>query len=181
MTPSSATSTSSPPAQDPAKLLFADLAGELKTTRLALERVPDGKNDWRPHQRSKTLDELATHIAQLPGLGIVILTRDIFEGGSAPPQAKPADSAARLKIFDEVAGEFQRLINELTWDRAMAPFTLTFRGQPVVEGQRAQIVRSVLITHAAHHRAQLGVYLRLLDLSVPSTYGPSADEAPARR
>ncbi len=181
MTPSSATSTSSPPVQAPAKILFPDLEGELKTTRLALERVPDGNDDWRPHQKSKTLDELATHIAQLPGLGITILTRDTYEGGSTPPQPKPANSAARLKIFDEVAGEFQRLVNELTWDRAMAPWTLTFNGHPVVKGLRGQIVRSVLITHLAHHRAQLGVYLRLLDIPVPSTYGPSADEGPGPR
>jgi uncharacterized damage-inducible protein DinB len=181
MTQTSATPASSATLADPATLLFADLEGELKTTRRVLERVPNGKDDWRPHQKSKSLDELATHIAQLPGLGIIMLTRDTYEGGSAPPQAKPADSAARLKIFDEVAGEFQRLVNELTWDRAMAPWTLTFKGQPVVKGPRAQIVRSVLVTHLAHHRAQLGVYLRLLDIPVPSTYGPSADEGPAPR
>jgi uncharacterized damage-inducible protein DinB len=181
MTPSSATSTSAPPAQDPAKLLFGDLEGELKTTRLALERVPDGHDNWRPHQKSKTLDELATHIAQLPGLGITILTKDTFEGGSTPAQPKPPNNAARLKIFDQVAGEFQRLINELTWDRAMAEWTLTLGGQPVVKGLRANIVRSVMITHLAHHRAQLGVYLRLLDIPVPSTYGPSADEQPFGR
>ena len=184
MTPKSATSTDSPsppPTLDPAKLLFGDLEGELKTTRRTLERVPNGKDDWRPHPKSKSLDELATHIAQLPGLGIRIVTQDEFEGGSTPPQPKPADNAARLKIFDGVAGEFQRLVNELTWDQAMATWTLMFRGKPAIQGPRAQILRSVMVSHLAHHRAQLGVYLRLLDISVPGMYGPSADEGPPPR
>lgn len=181
MTPPTQTSTTPPIAQEPAKLLFADLDNEMKTTRRALERVPDGKDDWRPHPKSKSLDELATHIAQLPGLGIRMLTQDEYEGGSAPPQPKPANSAARLKIYDEVAGEFQRLVNELTWDQAMGTWTLTFRGKPAIQGPRALLLRSVMITHLAHHRAQLGVYLRLLDIPVPGTYGPSADEGPPPR
>ena len=179
MTQTTATPASTPTIQDPAKLLFADLEGELKTTRRALERVPDGKDDWRPHPKSKSLDELATHIAQLPGLGIRLLTEDTYEGGSAP-QPKPANSAARLKIFDEVAAEFRRLVDEMTWDHAMSTWTLTSKGQTIVQGPRAQLVRSLLITHIAHHRAQLGVYLRLLDIPVPSTYGPTADEPPFR-
>lgn len=181
MTQTSATPTSSATLEDPAKLLFADLEGELKTTRRTLDRVPNGKNDWRPHPKSKTLDELATHIAQLPGLGIMMLTRDEFEATSRPPQPKPADSAARIKIFDEVASELQRLVNELTWDQAMSPWTLTFRGQPALKAPRAQALRTALISHLAHHRAQLGVYLRLLDIPVPTTYGPSADEGPPPR
>jgi uncharacterized damage-inducible protein DinB len=184
MTPKSATSTDSPsppPTLDPAKLLFGDLEGELKTTRRTLERVPNGKDDWRPHPKSKSLDELATHIAQLPGLGIRIVSQDEYEGLSAPPQPKPADTAARLKIFDDVAGEFQRLVNELTWDQAMSTWTLMFRGKPAIQGPRAQILRTVMVSHLAHHRAQLGVYLRLLDISVPGMYGPSADEGPPPR
>ena len=199
MTPKSATSTakakkasskaktkkapskSSSKLQDPAKLLFGDMEGELRTTRRALERVPNGKDDWRPHPKSKSLDELATHIAQLPGLGIRIVTQDMFEGGSTPPQLKPADNAARLKIFDDVAGEFQRLVNELTWDQAMGTWTLMFQGKPAIQAPRAEILRTVMFNHLAHHRAQLGVYLRLLNISVPGTYGPSADEGPPPR
>jgi uncharacterized damage-inducible protein DinB len=176
-----APSKPSPRLQDPAKLLFGDLEGELKITRRTLERVPNGKDDWRPHAKSKSLDELATHIAQLPGLGITIVTKDEYEGLSSPPQPKPADNAARLKIFDDVAREFQRLVNELTWDQAMATWTLMFRGKPAIQGPRAQILRTVFVSHLAHHRAQLGVYLRLLDISVPGMYGPSADEGPPPR
>jgi uncharacterized damage-inducible protein DinB len=162
---------------DPFTLLFADLEGELKTTRRFLERVPDGKSDWRPHGKSKTLGELATHVAQLPGLGILMLTRDEFVGGTRP-EAKAADSAERVKNFDEVSGELQRLVKALTWDHAMSPWTLKFGDRVVLKGPRAKILRNAFVSHLAHHRAQLGVYLRMLDVPVPGSYGPSADEGP---
>jgi uncharacterized damage-inducible protein DinB len=161
--------------------LFSDLDVELATTRRMLERIPDGKDDWRPHKKSRTLDELATHVAQLPGFGIMMLTRDEYDGGTAPPEPKPSCCSERVAIFDEVSGEFRRLMKEMTWDRAMSPWTLKFRGQEVFSAPRAQLIRSAMLTHLAHHRAQLGVYLRLLDLPVPSSYGPTADEgAPSR-
>jgi uncharacterized damage-inducible protein DinB len=167
--------------KDPATVLFADLDTELATTRRMLERVPDGKDDWRPHKKSRTLDELATHVAQLPGFGIMMLTQDEFDGGTQPPEPKPADCAERVEIFDEVAGRFRQLVKGLTWDQALSPWTLKFRGQEVFSAPRAQLLRSAMITHLAHHRAQLGVYLRLLDVPVPSSYGPTADEGAAPR
>lgn len=173
----SAPSTRPAPSEDPVTLLFADLEGELKTTRRFLERVPDGKNDWRPHVKSKSLGELAAHVAQLPGLGILMLTSDEFVGGTRS-EIKAANSAERVEMFDEVSGELQRLVKALTWDHAMSPWTLKFRDQVVLKGPRAKILRSAFVTHLAHHRAQLGVYLRMLDVPVPSSYGPTADEGP---
>jgi uncharacterized damage-inducible protein DinB len=166
---------------DPATLLFSDLDVELATTRRMLERVPDGKDDWRPHRKSRTLDELATHVAQLPGFGIMMLTRDEYDGGTQPLEPKPSCCAERVEIFDEVSGEFRRLVKEMTWDNAMSQWTLKFRGQVVFSAPRAQLLRSAMLTHLAHHRAQLGVYLRLLDIPVPGSYGPSADEGPPPR
>jgi uncharacterized damage-inducible protein DinB len=165
---------------DPATLLFPDLDVELATTRRMLERVPDGKDDC-PHKKSRSLDELATHVAQLPGFGILMLTREEYDGGTAPPEPKPGCCSERVEIFDEVSGEFRRLVGELTWDRAMSPWTLKFRGQVVFSAPRAQLLRSAMITHLAHHRAQLGVYLRLLDIPLPGSYGPTADEGPSPR
>jgi uncharacterized damage-inducible protein DinB len=165
----------------PAQLLFADLDTELATTRRMLERVPDGKDDWRPHVKSRSLDELATHIAQLPGFGIMMLTRDEYDGGTRAPEPKPGCCSERVEIFDEVSGEFRRLVKEMTWDQAMSPWTLKFRGQTVFSAPRANLIRSAMITHLAHHRAQLGTYLRMLDVPLPSSYGPSADEAAAPR
>jgi uncharacterized damage-inducible protein DinB len=167
--------------KDPATVLFADLDTELATTRRMLERVPDGKDDWRPHKKSRTLDELATHVAQLPGFGILMLTRDEYDGGTQPPEPKPGCCSERVEIFDEVAGRFRQLVKGLTWDQALSPWTLKFRGQEVFTAPRAQLLRSAMITHLAHHRAQLGVYLRLLDVPVPSSYGPTADEGAAPR
>jgi uncharacterized damage-inducible protein DinB len=161
---------------DPATLLFADIDTELATTRRMLERVPDGKDDWRPHKKSRTLDELATHVAQLPGFGIMMLTQNEYDGGTQPPEPKAKDCAERVEIFDEVAGRFRQLVKGLTWDQALSPWTLKFRGQEVFSAPRAQLLRSAVVTHLAHHRAQLGVYLRLLDVPVPPSYGPTADE-----
>jgi uncharacterized damage-inducible protein DinB len=167
--------------KDPATVLFADLDTELATTRRMLERVPDGKDDWRPHKKSRTLDELATHVAQLPGFGIMMLTRDEYDGGTQPPEPKPGCCSERVEIFDEVSGRFRQLVKDLTWDQALSPWTLKFRGQEVFSAPRAQLLRSAMLTHMAHHRAQLGVYLRLLDVPVPSSYGPTADEGAAPR
>jgi len=166
---------------DPATLLFADLDTEMATTRRMLERVPDGKDDWRPHKKSRTLDELATHIAQLPGLGILMLTQDEYDGGTRSPEPKPSCCSERVEIFDDVSGEFRRLVKEMTWEQAMSPWTMKFRGQAVFTTPRAQLLRSAMLTHLAHHRAQLGVYLRLLDIPVPGSYGPTADDGPPPR
>ena len=161
--------------QQPYTLLFSDLDGELKTTRKILERVPDAKEDWRPHEKSATLGGLSSHIAQLPGYGTMILTTDVFDG-SQMPRFKAANTAERLKKFDEVSGEMHPLIQALNWDDAMARWTFKFGDRVLVEGERAKLFRTMVISHMAHHRAQLGVYLRLLGVAVPGSYGPSADE-----
>ncbi|HEX6627287.1 MAG TPA: DinB family protein [Gemmatimonadaceae bacterium] len=164
--------------QTPVELLYPDLDSELSTTRRMLERVPDGKDDWKPHPKSRSLGELATHLAQLPGFGLMQLTQDEFDGGSRPPAATLANTAERVKLFDKVSGEFRRQLGQLTWERAQAPWSLKIRGQTVIKAPRAQILRTVYFTHSAHHRAQLGVYLRMLDIPVPYSYGDSADERP---
>lgn len=161
--------------QEPYTLLFSDLEGELKTTRKILECVPDGQEDWRPHEKSMTLGSLSSHVAQLPGFGIMILTTDEFDG-SKMPRFKPDNTAERLKKFDQESGEMQRLFEALTWDAAMAKWTFKFGDRVIVENERAKLLRTMVISHIAHHRAQLGVYLRLLGVPVPGSYGPSADE-----
>ena len=177
--PETATSNPQIDEQTPVELLFPDLESELSTTRRMLERVPDGKDDWKPHPKSRSLGELATHLAQLPGFGIMQLTQDSFDGGNRPPAPPPvANSAERVKLFDQVSGEFRKQLQQMNWDRARAPWSLKIRGQTVIEAPRAQILRTVYFTHSAHHRAQLGVYLRLLDIPVPYSYGDSADERP---
>ena len=162
----------------PSQLLYPDADSELSTTRRMLERVPDGKDDWKPHPKSRSLGELANHIAQLPGFGIMQLTQDEFDGAKRPPSPDIGSTAERLKMFDQVSGEFKRQLKDLTWERAQAPWSLKIQGRTVISAPRAQILRTVYFMHAAHHRAQLGVYLRMLDVAVPYSYGDSADERP---
>jgi uncharacterized damage-inducible protein DinB len=163
--------------ETPLSLLYPDLEQELATTRRILERVPDGKEDWRPHDKSMTLGVLSNHVAQLPGFGIMMVTTDEFDRASGPPQqANAANSAERLKVFDEVSAKLKQLLQTLTWDKAMLPWRFKFGDRVIVEGARAKLIRTMVITHIAHHRAQLGVYLRLLGVPIPGSYGPSADE-----
>jgi uncharacterized damage-inducible protein DinB len=174
-----AASASTSSAITPAASLYPDVDSELSATRRVLERVPDGKDDWRPHPKSRSLGELATHLAQLPGFGILQLTTDEYDGANRRSQPPVANNAERLKLFDQVSGEFKRQLQELTWERANQPWSLKVQGKTIVQAPRAQILRTVYFMHSAHHRAQLGVYLRLLDIPVPAVYGDSADERPA--
>jgi len=166
--------------QSPLALLFPDLEAELSTTRRMLERVPNGNEDWRPHAKSRTLGELATHIAQLPGFGIMMLTTDEFDGLAGRAEPKLTSSTDRVKLFDEASGRMKRILQEMTWEQAGSTWTLRLGDRIVFQAPRTSIFRTVFITHSAHHRAQLGVYLRLLGTPVPWSYGRSADEEPSR-
>ncbi|PYO05066.1 MAG: damage-inducible protein DinB [Gemmatimonadetes bacterium] len=165
--------------ESPHALLFPDLESELATTRRMLERVPNGNNDWRPHTKSRTLGELATHVAQLPGFGILMLTRNEFDGlGPRQPEPRFSTSAERVKMFDELSAQLRSIFQQMTWDQAQSPWTLRLGDKVVLKAPRTTILRTAFVTHAAHHRAQLGVYLRMLETPVPWSYGRSADEEP---
>jgi uncharacterized damage-inducible protein DinB len=165
----------------PFQLLFHDAKSEMSTTRRILERVPDGNDDWRPHAKSSALAALATHVAQLPGFGIAILTKDELDVANRRPDPKFTSNVERLKLFDSVSGEFLSLLENLSWDEAVTSWRFRAGERTIAEDTKAHLVRTMIITHIAHHRAQLGVYLRLLGVSVPSTYGPSADEPAGAR
>ena len=177
----SSKSTKSSKQESPLTLLLPDLDAEISTTRRMLERVPNGKEDWRPHPRSRTLGELSTHVAQLPGFGILMLTTDEYDGlAGRRPEAKLANSAERVKMFDELSAQIKGIFQQLTWERARSTWTLRLGDKIVFQGPRTTILRTVFVTHSAHHRAQLGVYLRMLETPVPWSYGRSADEEPSR-
>ena len=175
----SATATASSSRPAPAAALFPDLEGELATTRRMLARVPDGNNDWRPHPKSRSLGELASHLAQLPGFAIMMLTVDEFDAlASRRPEENVATSAERLKMFDEQSAMMKSMLEKTTWDQASKTWTLRAGGQIALKAPRSTVLRTAFVTHSAHHRAQLGVYLRILDIPVPWSYGRSADEMP---
>ena len=154
-----------------------DMQDELDATRRTLERVPDGRGDWRPHAKSRTLAELATHVADIPGLAATILETDELDALARPrrePLAKPADL---LERFDGGVGRLRETLAELDESRLAEDWILRAGDQVFVRRPRRALMRTMFLSHMVHHRAQLGVYLRLLDVPVPSVYGPTADEA----
>src|SRR3981081_225813 len=103
----------------PLSVLFADFDGELATTRRMLERVPNGHDDFRPHEKSRSLGELATHLAQLPGFGLMMLTTDDVDGrAQRPADPNLSSSAERVKMFDELSAQLRGVLRQLTWDKA---------------------------------------------------------------
>ena len=158
-------------------LLLGEFDAEMKTTRTMLERVPFDKQGFKPHTKSMPLDKLAPHVAELAGFGTAILTTPELDFGTAPQHARPPfESAGLLKVFDENVAKARTALKGLPDEAWIQPWKLSFQGKPIFSGTRFLAYRQMFLNHLVHHRAQLGVYLRLNDKPVPSTYGPSADD-----
>lgn len=156
-----------------------ELTTEAATTRRVLERVPESNLAWRPHAKSMSLGQLALHVATLPQqLSDFVAgdTLDVSAAAGGPPSA--ASHAVLMAAFDESIAYAQRYLASLSDARAMATWTLTNGETPLFAAPRMGVIRSFLFNHWYHHRGQLVVYLRLLDVPVPSVYGPTADENP---
>jgi uncharacterized damage-inducible protein DinB len=162
-----------------AQSLLPEFDHETAVTRTLLERVPDEKAGWSPHPKSMTIGGLAIHLAKLPDWTALILRQDsldIAPGGQ--PAFPPPDwqsAAETLRIFTESVAKARAVIGA-TGDLEMAkPWTLIKAGEKLFTMPRGAVLRSFVFNHSVHHRAQLGVYLRLLDIPVPPVYGPTAD------
>jgi len=148
---------------------------EMAATRRMLERMPAPKLDWKPHGKSKSLGELATHVAELPRFGFRIKSDDFAVGSEkAPPMKSAADFLAR---FDENVREAREAIGAMSEEDLSRDFTVTRGGQVFFTLKKRVLLRRVLLNHLIHHRGQLSVYLRLNDVPLPNVYGPTADEA----
>ncbi|MFY9845332.1 MAG: DinB family protein [Terriglobales bacterium] len=159
------------------ELLLTEFDEEIKKTRTMLERVPTDKPDFAPHPKSMPLNKLAPHVAQLAGFGLVILTTPELDFGNAKFPPVPFESAAQLvKSFDEGAAKARAALKNTPDEAWTQPWKLSFSGKPIFSGTRFLAYRQMFLNHLVHHRAQLGVYLRLNEKPVPSTYGPSADD-----
>jgi uncharacterized damage-inducible protein DinB len=156
--------------------LLPDFDHEMTTTRKVLERVPEDKFDWKPHAKSFSLGALATHVATLPAWGAETLTRSEFDIAGGTPPAAPPSKAELLATFDGNVATTRSALAGKTDGELMATWTLKRRGKALFSMPKANILRSFVLSHLIHHRGQLSVYLRLLDVPVPSIYGPSADE-----
>jgi uncharacterized damage-inducible protein DinB len=153
---------------------------EMATTRKILERVPEGKSDWKPHAKSMTLGRLAGHVAELPGWGAVTLNQTELDfAPERGPIYEPAVFTERqkaLQLFDDGVKACREALTRASDADFMVMWTLKRGGQKMMSMPHAAVMRSMVLNHIVHHRAQLGVYLRLNDVPLPRSYGPTADE-----
>src|SRR5579862_9808138 len=157
-------------------VLLAELEQESQTTRRVLERVPQEHLSWRPHPKSMSLGQLALHVASVPGNVAEIAARDVIP--EAPTFVQP-EAATAAELVPALAASVAKARQQLGGfdDAAMgATWRLMSGGREVMAMPRVAFARAIMLNHWYHHRGQLVVYLRLLDVPVPSVYGPSADE-----
>ncbi len=160
--------------------LLPEFDQEMANTRKTLERIPDDKLDWKAHPKSFSIGAVATHLSQLPMWAK--MTIEVDELDIQPPGAPPykmellTSRAAILEHFDRSLAAARALLAAATDERLLANWTLLMTAKVMFRMPRIAVLRGMVMNHMIHHRAQLGVYLRLNDVAVPALYGPSADE-----
>ena len=155
---------------------------EMSATRRTLERIPEDKLAWKPHDKSMPLGRLAGHIAELVGMGVIVMKEDsldfaarrVGELGSKPTVAESQKHV--VELFDKHVSNARAAIASASDEHWSKSWKLSAGDRTFYEGSRMGAMRRMVMNHVIHHRAQLGVYLRLNDVPVPSVYGPSADE-----
>jgi uncharacterized damage-inducible protein DinB len=157
--------------------LLPEFDAEMQNTRKILERVPDGKFAYKPHPKSMTIGRLATHVAELPGWTSETLDREVLEMDSSYKPHIAATTAELLAIFDRNVAAARPKIAAATDDDWGKTWSFKWNGQTVISMPRSAVMRTLVMNHVIHHRAQLGVFLRLNDVAIPGMYGPSADDA----
>jgi uncharacterized damage-inducible protein DinB len=163
------------------ELLLAELEREAVGSRKTLENVPEGKNDWKPHERSMPLGYLATIVATCPAwLDMVINTDELDINPPGGPKFKPQEWTTRKELLEQFENSLKKgreVLQKTTDDRLLnTTWRMLAAGKLISEQSRYAAVRDGVLNHMAHHRGQLTVYLRLNDAKVPAIYGPSADE-----
>jgi uncharacterized damage-inducible protein DinB len=165
-----------------AESLLPEFDNEMANTRKTLERVPDGRFDWKPHQKSTAMGGLATHLSNIPTWAVYAIEQDSLDlapGGKPIPTMSPAQSQSELlSTFDENVKRARAAIAAASDQELTQQWSLQRAGNTLLTVPKAAVLRNFVLNHIIHHRAQLGVYLRLNDIPVPSIYGPSADESP---
>ena len=152
---------------------------EMANTRKTLERIPEDKFDWKPHEKSTAMRGLATHLSNLVSWAVHVIERDELDAmpEGQPLRAKPVESVEEaLETFDRNVAAARAAIQSASDEHLMKPWTLLAAGRTIFTQPRAGVLRGFVMNHTIHHRAQLSVYLRLNDVPVPALYGPSADE-----
>jgi uncharacterized damage-inducible protein DinB len=157
--------------------LIAELEQEAESTRRVLERIPEASLSWRPHPKSMSLGQLALHIATTPGGVAQIAALDTME---KPQFDRPEPKSKRevLEALGQSLASAMEFLRGLDDARAAQTWTMTSAGKPIFSLPRIGLVRTIMLNHWYHHRGEMQVYLRLLDVPVPPVYGPTADEDP---
>jgi uncharacterized damage-inducible protein DinB len=162
-----------------AQAFLSEFDHELATTRKFLERVPEDKLAWRPHEKSMTAGQLALHVAQMP---MGVLQMSLKDQDAVPDFSRGRQQPESLKeildALDESKDSVHKTLPTIDDARMSQIFTVTRDAKPVMALPRVVFLRMIMLNHWYHHRGQLGVYLRLLGAKVPASYGPSGDEAP---
>lgn len=159
-------------------MLLPEFDEEFAQTRRVLERVPDDRFDWKPHEKSSSLRDLATHLANVvEWLPITLETEELDFTASSFEPFVPKTTAEILERYDASMATAREALAAATAEQLGEMWTLKSDGHEIFTLPKAAVLRSFVFSHSIHHRAQLGVYLRLLDVPVPGVYGPSADES----
>ena len=172
--------TATPDSVPTLDMLYSDFEAEHAATRRLLERFPDSKHDWKPHEHSRTIAELATHIADIPNRAVAILTTDEMEVGARKPIAPLTTAAELLAAHDASVAAQKALMADVDLASLTGEWRVRRGDQIIMRGPKYRLLRTVMMSHLVHHRAQLGVYYRLLGVPVPGVYGPSADDLAGR-
>lgn len=160
--------------------LLPEFDREMASTRNTLERVPDGKFSWKPHEKSGTMGWLAGHMASIPSWTTITIQKDSLDlaPGGKPSEPPPIPSSTKelLESFDKYVAEGRSALAGASDEHLFKFWSLLNNGNTILSMPRIDCLRTWVMNHIIHHRAQLGVYLRLNNIPVPAIYGPSADE-----
>jgi uncharacterized damage-inducible protein DinB len=157
--------------------ILMEMDMEEKTTRRVLERIPENKLTWKPHPKAYSLGQLAMHIAVAQGLIATAATEDVHElGRTEPPEPKSCKEI--MDTFSASTAKAKQVVKSFDDARMMSIWTLKRNGKVLMSVPRVGFLRAIMLNHIYHHRGQLSTYIKLLDVPVPSIYGPSADENP---
>jgi uncharacterized damage-inducible protein DinB len=157
--------------------LLPEFDQETAATRRVLERVPESALEWRPHEKSFNMGELATHLSRLPHWGTLILKQDSYDLAASGPRGQALPTvAAILQQFDANVREVRATLVDMTDGQLLQPWTLRRGDRVVMSVPKVSAIRGFVVRHLVHHRGQMTVYLRMNDVPLPPLYGPTADE-----
>ncbi|CAF3780210.1 unnamed protein product [Rotaria sp. Silwood1] len=157
--------------------MLAEMQHEAVSTRKTLERIPEDKFSWKPHEKSMTLGRLAGHTAEINAWMNHTINKDVLDFSKEEYKSfEPKTTAELLKFYDDTYNEAVEILKTASDEQMMQMWTLRNGETIYMTMPKVAVLRGFIMSHLIHHRAQLGVYLRMLDIPVPSVYGPSADE-----